>query len=42
MKQKEIIIDSGLDLQAEEMVNNFFLIKTVSGIQNWFIRKRSF
>lgn len=42
MKQKEIIIDSCIDLQAEEMIKNYFLIKTVSDIQGFVYSEKEF
>ena len=35
MKQKEIFIDSALNSEIQEMIRNYFLIKTVSEIQGF-------
>ena len=42
MKQKEIIIDSRIGLQSEEMIKNYFLIKTVSDIQGFVYSEEEF
>ena len=41
MKQIEIYIDPSLNLETQKMIEMYFAVKTVSGIEGLFIQKRS-